>query len=382
MSARAVLFAAVLSLLPLAACGDAVSPVNAQTAELAQIQARLETVLERLDEIEQGQAERFGQVDEELGTIASTVNQLAVSVGVSAGASAAIEGSICHKTSLGGSANYQAAFDLRGQADGMLGVDAYGNGANATLRAYLTQKLDAQVKPGASLEMQICGKLSGHTGVDGGVSIDPTDPIITALQDLTASVSSSQLASAASTVDMTGSRAGQALDLLTSLSPSEVSSSFSGGGTSALVGALPMPAQMRTRIEDPQSVLTEARTIGESSVDLLCDQRLQVGEFATLLASGCDLRDQVPAPGDVIDIISGLDGIQMTLNSFDSSLTTLENSMASLDGAVSNVCSTVGSVTGQILTIPPRTVTILGTTYTTFPGYSAALFPSIGAPSC
>lgn len=380
---RRAVYLLLATILPMAVgCGDAVSPVNAQTAELAQIQAQLETVLERLNEIEAAQAEQFGQVDEDLGTIGSTINDLSVSVGASAGASAAIEGSVCAKSSLGAQANYRAAFDIRGQADGMLGVDAYGNGANATLRAYLTQKLDANVKPGASLEMQVCGKLTGQTGVESGISLDATDPIIAALEDLTTAVGTSQLTNAAATVDMTGSRASQGLNVLTGLSPSGLAASFTGSGTSSLAQALPMPAQMRSRIEDPRSVLTDATTIAESSVDLLCDPSLQVGEFTNLLSSGCDLRDQVPPPEDVIDIISGLDGIQLSLDTFESSLTTVQNSVASVENGLSSVCNTVVNVTNQRLDIPSRTVTILNTTYTTFPGYSADLFPALAAPNC
>jgi len=380
---RRILYLILVAILPITvSCGDAVSPVNAQTAELAQIQGQLETVLERLNEIEAAQAEQFGQVDDELGTIRSTVNDLSVSVGASAGASAAIEGSVCYKTGIAADAGFETSFDLRGQADGMLGVDAYGNGANATLRAKVEQKLPIGVKGGGGLEMQLCGKLTGQTGVEGGLSIDATDPLVSALQDLTSSVGTAQLANAASTVDLNGSRASQGLNALTSLSPSGISSSLTGGGTSALASALPLPPDMRTRIEDPRSILTEAGTIAESSVDLLCDPSLQVGEFTTLLSSGCDLRDQVPAPADVIDIITGLDGIQLTLDSFDSSLTTVQSSLASVQSGLSSVCNTVGNVTGQRLNIPSRSITILGNSYTTFPGYSADLFPALGAPNC
>lgn len=384
MNAR-VLFLVLGLVLPLAAgCGDAVSPVNAQTAELAQIQAQLETVLERLNEIEEAQTEQFGQVDEELGTLGSTINQLAVDVGASVGASAAIESSLCYKSSIGAQAGYDASLDLRGQADGMLGVDAYGNGGTATLRAKLEQKLGGDVKGANALELQLCGKLTGQTGVEGGagVSIDSTDPVVALLEDVTASVGTSGLTAAASVVDMNGSRANQGLTLLGSLSPSSLTSPLSGGGTSTLADAVPLPPDLRSRIEDPRSVLSDATSIAQSSIDLLCEQSLQVGEFGSLLSSGCDLRDQAPAPGDVLDIVSGLDGIQLTLDSFDSSLTTVENTLASVENGLGSVCNTVGAVTGQRLNIPARTVTILGTTYTTFPGYSADLFPALAAPNC
>lgn len=196
----------------------------------------------------------------------------------------------------------------------MLGVDAYGNGGTATLRAYLQQKLNASVKPGTSLEMQL-------------------------------------------------------------LSPSGLASSFSGGGSPALMGALPIPPDMRALMENPRGLLSdEAGPVASSSVDLLCDPALQVGEFAALLSSGCDLRDQVPPPAEVIDVIGNLD-------SFHTSLNTFESSFASLESTVGGVCSTLTGVTAQNLHIPSRSVTILGTSYTTFPGYSAPLFPSLGAPS-
>lgn len=103
-------------------------------------------------------------------------------------------------------------------------------------------------------------------------------------------------------------------------------------------------------------------------MDQICGSGLAVGEFATLVQSGCDLRDQVPAPATVIDIFSGLDG--------------LSANVSSLQTAMSSVCGTVGSVTSKTLVIPSRTITILGNTYPTFPGYSAPLFPGLPAPSC
>ncbi|MFW6010286.1 MAG: hypothetical protein ACOC9H_00050 [Gemmatimonadota bacterium] len=66
----------------------------------------------------------------------------------------------------------------------------------------------------------------------------------------------------------------------------------------------------------------------------------------------------------------------------ESSLTTVECTLASVEAGSSSVCNTVGHATNQRISIPDRPVDILGTTYTTFPGYSADLFPALAQPNC
>ena len=121
-------------------------------------------------------------------------------------------------------------------------------------------------------------------------------------------------------------------------------------------------------LNDPSGLFGQASEAATYAVDQICGQALLVGEFANLVQAGCDLRDQVPAPSTVIDIFSGLDG--------------LPGQVQTLQTAMSSVCNTVGNITGKQLVIPSRSITILGNDYTTFPGYSAPLFPGFAQPNC
>jgi len=179
---------------------------------------------------------------------------------------------------------------------------------------------------------------------------------------------------------MTGARAGQALDALSSLSMSNLP--FGGGGASALINSLPLPDDIRGMINDPSRVFTRASSAGQFAIDRLCSSTLRVGEFADVVSAGCTLRNQVPSPQEVIGILSGLEGLPTTLQTVNTSLGTMQTSLGGLDAAMASVCNRVGSITGANLIIPSRSITILGNSYTTFPGYSAPLFPTLGAPSC
>lgn len=66
------------------------------------------------------------------------------------------------------------------------------------------------------------------------------------------------------------------------------------------------------------------------------------------------------------------------VSSLSVGLRRLEDDFAFLDNAVGNLCNAVNPITGAHLTIPSRSITILGSSYTTFPGFSAPLFPNVG----
>jgi len=355
MNSSRVVFFGLLALIPsLSGCRDLMSPepLGAQTAELAEIQALLNQVITKLDSLD----DRVAALSVEAGA------------GVSAGVSAVLEASLCGKYGIEADARMRSSVTLRGTGIGTLGVDGYGNGAKGQVQAFGGQMVSVIPQGGVSGEFQICAKLEGHGGVDAGVgaTIDVSDPVLALLNDLTSSVGTGGLTTMASTRGMSGGNASTALNALTNFNVSDLA--FGGGGAASLVNSLPLPTGLADLVNNPSGILGKASDAATYAVDQICGTTLRVGEFADLVQAGCDLRSTVPPPSDVISIFSGLNG--------------LAPAVQSLQTAMSSVCSKVGSVTNASINIPPRTVTILGTTYTTFPGYSAALFPSISAPSC
>lgn len=375
MNRRALLIA-LLPLVPsLSGCADVLAPqeAQAQTTELATIQAMLQTVIERLDSLEASHATHDVALMASVDTLSRAVDNIGVEVGVggsvSGGISTQVEGSICAKYAWEADARFRSAVTLRGQADGMVGVDAYGNGGKGRISAYGGQMVSVIPAGGAAVEATYCTKLVGQTAVEAdagvGVTLDVSDPVVSLLDDLTQSVGTTRLTNAASARSMSGARVGQALDALSGFSMSSLPFG-GGGGASSLINALPLPQDMSTALNDPSSIFSQAGDAAQFAIDQVCGPALRVGEFAAVVAAGCDLRSQVPPPATVIDIISGLDGLPSTVSG-------LETSMAS-------VCGAMGSITPQRLTIPSRSVTILSTSYTTFPGYDARLFPGLSAP--
>lgn len=367
----------LLTLPYLSSCRDVVSPepLGAQTAELQQIQTLLEEVVTRLDSLETRSSASDSTLSAQVAAIASVVGA-DEGVSGSVGGSAVLEASICGTATTKANARFRSSVTLRGQGDGMLGVDGYGNGATGRIQAFGGQMVSVIPSGGTSGHVQLCAKLTGGGGVSTGSSsasadgpagvIDPADPVHALLEELTESVGTSGLSDFASARNMDGSRLGQALGAMSSFSLSDVP--FGGGGAANLVNTLPLPSGMATLLNDPSSVLDQAAEAATYAVDQVCGSALQVGEFADLVQSGCDLRDQVPAPGTVIDIFSGLDGVAP--------------SIASLEAGLSSVCNTVDSVLDQDIDIAGRSITILNNTYTTFQGYEADLFPGLAAPNC
>jgi hypothetical protein len=296
-----------------------------------------------------------------------------VGVDPTVGGAAQLEGSICAQYGFAAAARFHSAITLRGRGDAKLGVDAYGNGGTASINAFGGQSIGVIPQGGASATFQVCAKLSGQAGLnaaaDGaGSNLQVTDETKTLLQNLIASVGSSQLAAAASARGMTGPRAAQALSALTSLSAGDLP--FGGAGATSLVGALPLPGDMAEMLTDPSKILDKAADAGAYAVARICDQKLFTGEFAGKLDDACNLRTQMPSGTTLIDILQGLDGLPTTIG-------TLQNSM-------NQVCNTLGTMAPGTFSVPAVNVDFpLGIgTVQTFPGYTRRLFPGLSAPSC
>ncbi|MGD8602596.1 MAG: hypothetical protein PVF19_14690, partial [Gemmatimonadota bacterium] len=143
-----ILFLCLIPLLQ--GCGDSMSPepLGAQTADLAEIQALLGQVITRLDSLEA----RTGRSD---STLSAQVAEIAGIVGASGpegslSGSAVLEASLCGAISPKAVARFRSSVTLRGQAEGMLGVDAYGNGATGELKAFSGQMVSLMPSGGVS----------------------------------------------------------------------------------------------------------------------------------------------------------------------------------------------------------------------------------------
>ena len=380
--------ASFTALVVLASCRDPlkVEPAGAQSADLARIQASLDAVMAKLDTVRAELGEEVGALSADVAAIGTTLEALGgeVGAGVSAGAYTQVEGSVCVKSGFSADVGFNSGGQLDGQAVGTLGLDGYGNGGKGRLIARAVQRIEVEPKGGLGLEVQVCGKLVGEVGLDAGatITLSDSDALTLLLQDLLNQVSMPQISSAASARNMNGVRLSQGLNALSTLSMAQLPFGSGGGSAGQLMDALPLPEDIRALATDPAGLLDDALGAAQYATDQLCGQALRVGDFAALVAAGCDLRDEAPSPATVIDIFNGLDGLPTTLTGLQSSIDVLEGSMASVQSGLGNVCTTLGNVTQTNLTIPSRTIEILGQSYTTFPGYSARLFPGMARPSC
>lgn len=375
------------ALVVLASCRDPlrVEPAGAQNA---QIEATLTQLLAKVDSLQRLVVSQGDSLTGRLTAIDETLAELGIDVGVGVGASAAaytqLEGSVCYSHNLAARTRLHSQVTLKATGGGTLGVDAYGNGATGQLAAVGVQSIGFMPEGRGSLQMQLCGKLTGQLGLDAGASVTLTEssPLVQALMDVMANVNTSDLAGAASTRSLNGSNLSTGLNALSNLSSAQMQFGSVGGGAAQFVQALPLPDDIRNLVLDPSTVFNQASSAATYATDQLCGQALRVGAFADVVDTGCDLRDQMPSPATVAQVFSSLDGLPTTLGALQGDLNTLQGSVGTLQVAMNNVCGTVGNITQGPLTIPPRTIEILGQSYTTFPGYSARLFPGMPRPNC
>lgn len=379
------------ALVVLASCRDPlrVEPAGAQNA---QIEATLTQLLAKVDSLQRLVVSQGDSLTGRLTAIDETLAELGidVGVGVGVGASAAaytqLEGSVCYSHTLAARTRLHSQVTLKATGGGTLGVDAYGNGATGQLAAVGVQSIGFMPEGRGSLQMQLCGKLTGQLGLDAdagaSVTLTESSPLVQALMDVMANVNTSDLAGAASTRSMSGSNLSTGLNALANLSSGQMQFGSVGGGAAQLVQALPLPDDIRNLVLDPSTIFNQASSAASYATDQLCGQALRVGAFADVVDTGCDLRDQMPSPATVAQVFSSLDGLPTTLGALQGDLNTLQGSVGTLQVAMNNMCNSLGDVTQRQLTIPARTIEILGQSYTTFPGYSARLFPGMPRPSC
>lgn len=287
-----------------------------------------------------------------------------------------LEASLCGNFAFQADGKLESSLSLWGGGEGMLGVDAYGNGAKGLVRGFATQDVKVVPAGGASLTLQLCAKGTGGLAFAGSpMASGAAGPIARAvtvpgaaealLRNVLQSIPADNLAAAATRLGMDGSRLGQAVDAVASFSLADLQ--FGSGGAANLLNALPIPADITNMLRNPETILQRAAQASQFAIDRVCGQTLFTGEFAQRASQACDLRGQVPSGQALIGILQGLDGLPTTLGGLREDL---------LDA-----CGAVNAMRPARVTIPSKTVTFpagIGDVEV-FPGFDRALFPGLSA---
>jgi len=293
-------------------------------------------------------------------------------------ADVAIEASVCGNFAFQADGKLESSLSLWGGGEGMLGVDAYGNGAKGVVRGFATQDVKVVPAGGASLTLQLCAKGTGGIGFLGSPTASgAAGPIARAapapvpgaaealLRNVLQSIPADNLAAAATRLGMDGSRLGQAVDAVASFSLADLQ--FGSGGAANLLNTLPIPPDITNMLRNPETILQRASQASQFAIDRVCGQTLFTGEFAQRALQACDLRGQVPSGQALIGILQGLDGLPTTLGGLRQDLL--------------GACSVVNAMRPARVTIPSKTVTFpLGIgDVEVFPGFDRPLFPGLSA---
>jgi hypothetical protein len=342
---------AILILLP--ACSDVVEPASAQSADLQRVEALLQEVLVRLDTLEARNAQRASEVLAGLDTLVVVVQQ----PGGGSSAGVQLEAAICFERSRRLTAEAESKIRLEGRGRGNVGIDAYGNGAQAFVLGLAGQVVQGKPSADWNFKATICGK--GYGESDVGALRD-------AVAGIVQSVSADHLATVASALDMNGTRMNSSLDVVPTLSMSQFG--FGTGVGADLLASLPLPSDLSSLLADPNSLLGRASDAADYALARLCDQSFFTGDFAQRASEGCSLRDQL-SPAQVVGIVQGLDSLPVTLSLYGANL--------------SSLCTGFNTISPQRLVIPSYTVNFpLGIgDVMVFPGYNQRLFPNQG-PVC
>ena len=423
---RNLLAVASLSLfITQTACMDGIAPIDAQTAELQNIQSLLRTALERLDTLEARDARRAQELLQRLDTLEATegrrsaavlasLDTLVLSVGQPGDPGSLIRQVLERMDTLEAreagrsqlalerldtlserSSSLLADLDtltvafLEPEDPGSLGVQL-----EATLCFERSRNLTGQ----AESKVQVDGKGTGTVGVDAEgngakatvngaarqvVQLTPKaewafkgticgkgygDYDLGSLRDLIEgmlnSVSAASLAGVGTSVDMTGTRMNSSLTSVSGLSMSQFP--FGGGAAADVINSLPLPSDLADLLQNPSGILDRAAAAGQYAIDRLCGQTLFTGEFAERAAAACDLRNTLSVE-QFLTIFQGLNGLPSTVSQIGANL--------------NSVCDGVNLIRQKRLIIPSYTVAFpLGIgDVQVFPGYNQLLFPTQGA---
>lgn len=278
----------------------------------------------------------------------------------------------CLELNFGTEAEFAQLLEALGRAEAGLGAWA-GSGAFADLLGRLRLKGEFKVVKGAiQVKKEWCFGRSAsrqRTGVFGvaseaagsnGVLAAANDP--NAIED--------QIEAAIQALGLTEANASRALDEVARLG-SSLPDCRPRDCAASLLSALPLPGDLRSMFANPAELFRQrAGELGDFALEQLCSLDFGSGPFGAQASQACDLRGQMPDVARLVGIFNGLDGLPTRLSA--------------LTDNVGSICGRVKQMLNTNLVIPKRTVDFgqpIGEV-TTFPGYSARLFPAGLSVSC
>lgn len=342
--APAILASSLLLNIVFVSCSaDAVTtPVIPQTQDAATL-AALVTIVERLDSID-ARTERIDQATTQaIDTILSALSDPdgtflmgiadAVSLGVGVGTSVCAE--------LGGTLGGEWKIKAKGEGlvRGSIGPSALEAEAMAEAKGRLIAEGEYKLGLEGAVKATVC--VSADLGLD----------LIAVGAEMRSQLESMGVTGPAISSMVSQVRAPTTLNYRNTLS--------------AVEAALPVPSGLRTVFSDPTALLRDSPALSQFALGSQCGGTsfFPSGAFADMVTRLCALN--IPSAEDYIGILNGLSGLPATVNSLGTDL--------------SSVCGTVNTIRNRDgFSIPSRSVTILGTSYTTFPGFSRS-FANVGA---
>ena len=243
---------------------------------------------------------------------------------------------VCVKGALGGEGGYAVEQELRIEAEGRVGAEAYGNGLMAKLRALPGAKLEGGAKGEVGGELSACFDLRALAqqlrarGAAPGISPDAAATI----QRLAAVDQDELLEALATFVDATSLDPGAfaaALERVRTL-PSGIDPGSIGHGelVASLAEVLPLPAQHRARLLDPGAMLASFQ-----------DDRV-LCELQGLPPALAEIVDQACAGAAAENLADIIVGTQSKLDALQSSLAAARNAIAAVPANVVNaICNVI-----------------------------------------
>ena len=347
--APGLLFLSLLANVAFVSCAsDAMAPVPQQDnatvlAELAAIRAKVDSIDARTQRID---ASTTAMVDSIVAAFAEPSSSFTESLAdaISLSAEIGVSAQVCAE--LGGALGAEITVGPDGEVDGHVEAGPNVVEAEAQVRARARLKAEVAAKAGVegALKGSICAGAGGALGVD---------------LEAVADAMRSQLAA----LGINGSSVSTLVAQVGGPSTANYDNTVS-----SIRSALPVPSGINNVLDQPASILSTSPRFSTFANEIRCDPSVFPAgtDFAAAQTRLCALT--LPSAERYIGILNGLDGLPSTVSNLESRLST--------------VCGGVNALIPQRITIASRTITILGTDYLVFPGYSARLFPGRATLDC
>jgi len=336
----------LLNVVFVSCSADAVTSPLPQTTDPA-VAAQLAAIAERLDSID-SRTQRIDQATTQaIDTILSALSdpdgtflmEIASAVSVEAG----VGTSLCAEVGPTFSAQSDVEVLAVGRGRASIGPSA----------------LEAEAMAEAKVDLNLDGAYSA--GLEGGVT---ASVCVSADLGLDLIAVGTELRSQLESMGVTGAAI---TNLINRAQPPATVNFASVSG--AVESALPVPSGLQTVFANPATVLRDSPALAQFALDSRCDPSFfPSGAFSDTQSRMCALSPSIPTAEDYIGIVT--------------SLSVLPQQTSDLTLGLASVCGTVNTIRNRdAFSIPSRSISIAGTTYTTFPGFTRS-FATVPALSC